>query len=99
MVRRISYQIGGTHNLTSVVQETGEAERAAERANILHAAIFPKERVNSWNPAVGVRDRASVRDPHDLSAFVYRLCQRIGTAQRSQVKHDPVVPQKTTSLG
>src|SRR3954469_5336466 len=95
----ISGKVGFPNNLPFIIQCRSEAANAAEGAQVDHPAFFPEERIlrrdilpalsSDWAGFV-----TGVGNTSDLATFIHPSCQRVGTAQITQVSHFALLPEE-----
>src|SRR3974390_732529 len=83
----------------------GNGERSAKAAQVVHDASFPQERANGRQtgtaaevPGGVVDGRAAKEIPDDLAALVHCPGRGVVPAQRSEIFHRAVPPQKCACL-
>src|SRR5260370_27666940 len=84
--------------MTKVVKGSGKGIGASEVANVDHFAMVPKKRVYGRNAGGRIRNRIDGGLAGHLADFVYEPGNAVGSAQRAQVLHLSVLPQKGVRL-
>src|SRR5215468_6203587 len=98
MLFLISGRIGLTDHLTAIVGALGSPVRAAETSKVGHETSIPEKWGDFRDTRRGVRDETCVRLAcNEVSAGVFAdgAGNSIGSAQRSDVPHLSVFPDKS----
>src|SRR6202035_3042605 len=85
---------------SSSTTATCKTDGSPEGPEVVQCAVLPEERVVRWNAGQGIWSRSRIGVACYLALLVNETREdAIASAQRTQVPHLPVLPEKPPNLG
>src|SRR5579864_627461 len=96
----ISCQVRIADDLAAIVHPEWIAKSSAERADVHHVSVFPKEWIHSWDTSRSVGSEAGEELACNLSVLIHKTRRAVGAAKGAEILHTArFSPAKRMRLG